>query len=48
MSGIELIPGDELVDVLVRRHGPDWLVRMVNEGAWYPVSSIDELRQRLR
>ncbi|MDT5371598.1 MAG: hypothetical protein QOC62_6029 [Mycobacterium sp.] len=38
----ELIPGDELLDELVTRIGPDEVCREFN------VSSIDELRRRLR
>ena len=37
-----------LIDELIRREGADSVVRMVNEGARYPVSSVEELRQRLR
>jgi hypothetical protein len=43
---IHLFSGDEVIDELVRREGPEWVVRKVNEGARYPVSSIEELRRR--
>jgi hypothetical protein len=46
-NGIDLIPGHELVDDLVRRVGPDEAVRLFNEGFRCPVSSIAELRRRL-
>jgi hypothetical protein len=46
-DGIELFTGDEILDELVRREGPDGAVRLFNAGARYPVSSVDEIRERL-
>jgi hypothetical protein len=46
-DGIELFTGDEILDQLVRREGPDGAVRLFNAGARYPVASVAEIRERL-
>ena len=41
LNYIDLIPGDELVDELVKRIGPDELCRLIH------VSSVEQLRRGL-
>jgi hypothetical protein len=46
-DGIEQFTASEILDELERRVGPDGAVHLYNEHARYPVSSVDEIRERL-
>jgi hypothetical protein len=47
-NGLEQFSADEIIDELVRRGAPDETVRLINERLLHPVSSIEELRRRVR